>query len=106
MADTTVGFQFDSRTADVATAVVVRADESALLDGLRGGVESAYEVLIQRYEHPVFNVVSRLMDDPSDAADVVQEVFLKVFRNIGSFRGDSSLKTWIALPPGSRSSRV
>jgi RNA polymerase sigma-70 factor (ECF subfamily) len=40
-------------------------------------------------------VVSRLMDDPSDAADVVQEVFLKVFRNVGSFRGESSLKTWI-----------
>lgn len=35
------------------------------------------------------------MDDPGDAADVVQEVFLKVFRNIASFRQDSSLKTWI-----------
>src|SRR6185437_13702066 len=50
---------------------------------------------IQRFEQPVFNIVSRLMDDPSDAADVVQEVFLKVFRNIISFRQDSSLKTWI-----------
>ncbi len=35
------------------------------------------------------------MDDPADASDVVQEVFLKVFRNIGTFRGNSSLKTWI-----------
>jgi len=35
------------------------------------------------------------LDDPGDAADVVQEVFLKIFRNIGSFRQDSSLKTWI-----------
>jgi RNA polymerase sigma-70 factor (ECF subfamily) len=35
------------------------------------------------------------MDDPSESADVVQEVFLKVFRNVGSFRGNSSLKTWI-----------
>src|SRR5262249_52338085 len=53
------------------------------------------ETLIERFEGPVFNIVSRLMDDPSDAADVVQEVFLKVFRNIGSFRQDSSLKTWM-----------
>jgi RNA polymerase sigma-70 factor (ECF subfamily) len=35
------------------------------------------------------------MNDPSDASDIVQEVFLKVFKNIGSFRGNSSLKTWI-----------
>src|SRR6185295_18142906 len=34
-------------------------------------------------------------DNPSDAADVVQDVFIKIFRNVGSFRGDSSLKTWI-----------
>jgi len=43
----------------------------------------------------VYNLVFRLMNDPADACDVVQEVFLKVFRNIKSFRGNSSLKTWI-----------
>jgi RNA polymerase sigma-70 factor (ECF subfamily) len=95
VADTTVGFQFDACGPGMATPLVVRVDETALLSGLRNGTESAYETLIGRFEQPVFNVVSRLMDDPSDAADVVQEVFLKVFRNVGSFRGESSLKTWI-----------
>lgn len=66
-----------------------------LVAELRTGVDSAYETLLQRFEQPVFNMVSRLLDDPSDAPDVVQEVFLKIFRNVGSFRGDSSLKTWI-----------
>jgi len=94
VADTTVGFQFDRCSADPA-ALVPRPDDAALLEGLRGGVESAYEILIERFEHAVFNVICRLMDDPSDAADVVQEVFLKVFKNVGSFRGESSLKTWI-----------
>jgi RNA polymerase sigma-70 factor, ECF subfamily len=94
MADTTVGFEFD-RCPEKATSLVVREDESALVVDLRSGVESAYESLISRFEQPVFNIVSRLMDDPGDAADVVQEVFLKVFRNIASFRQDSSLKTWI-----------
>jgi RNA polymerase sigma-70 factor, ECF subfamily len=87
MADTTLGFEFDR--------LFVREDESALILDLRSGVESAYEALILRFEQPVFNIVSRLMDDPGDAADVVQEVFLKIFRNIVSFRQDSSLKTWI-----------
>ena len=94
MADTTVGFQFDSCAVDSQRGAV-REDESALIRDLCAGVETAYETLIQRFEQPVFNIVSRLMDDPADAADVVQEVFLKIFRNIGSFRRDSSLKTWI-----------
>jgi RNA polymerase sigma-70 factor, ECF subfamily len=97
LADTTVGFQFDVGTAELAghTVAVVRDDESSLIYDLRAGAGAAYEQLIERFEQPVFNLVSRVMDDPADAADVVQEVFLKVFRNIGSFRRDSSLKTWI-----------
>ena len=90
MADTALGFHFE-----VLTEVRPRDDEHILVQGLREGEESAYETLIQRYEMPVFNIVSRLMDDSTDAADVVQEVFFKIFRNIGHFRGDSSLKTWI-----------
>jgi RNA polymerase sigma-70 factor (ECF subfamily) len=51
--------------------------------------------LITEYQQPVYNLVMRLLSDPADACDVAQEVFLKVFRKIGAFRGDSSLKTWI-----------
>jgi len=70
-------------------------DDSRLSDGLRQGAEWAYEDLIERFQQPVFNLVSRVLWDPNDVCDVVQEVFLKVFRKIGSFRGDSSLKTWV-----------
>ena len=70
-------------------------NDSWLVEGLRQGAESAYETLIQDYQQPVFNLISRLLSDPADACDVVQEVFLKVFRKIAAFRGDSSLKTWI-----------
>ena len=69
--------------------------DDALVVGLREGCEQAYETLLERYQHPVYNLVSRLMSDPGDACDVVQEVFLKVFRNIDHFRGGSTLKTWI-----------
>jgi RNA polymerase sigma-70 factor (ECF subfamily) len=73
----------------------LQADSAALIEGLRSGVERAYEELLLRYQHPVYNLVYRLLNDPADANDVVQEVFLKIFRNIGSFRGQSSLKTWV-----------
>jgi RNA polymerase sigma-70 factor, ECF subfamily len=72
-----------------------RSEEIELVEGLRTAQEQAYEALIVRYQQPVYNLVFRLLNDPSDSSDVVQEVFLKVFRNIGSFRGQSSLKTWI-----------
>jgi len=70
-------------------------EEEHLIEGLRAGDESAYEVLIGRFQQPIYNLVCRLLRDPGDACDVVQDVFLKIFRRIGSFRGDSSLKTWI-----------
>jgi RNA polymerase sigma-70 factor (ECF subfamily) len=69
--------------------------EEHLVEALRAGHEDAYEILIQRFQHPVYNLVSRLLDDPGESADVLQEVFLKVFRKIGSFRGQASLKTWV-----------
>jgi RNA polymerase sigma-70 factor (ECF subfamily) len=70
-------------------------EDERLIEALRAGVPEAYEQLVEMYQQPVYNLVYRLLDDPSEAPDVVQEVFLKVFRNIGSFRGNSSLKTWI-----------
>jgi RNA polymerase sigma-70 factor (ECF subfamily) len=70
-------------------------EDLRLVEALRDGVDRAYEELLTRFQQPVYTLAVRLLNDPSEAADVVQEVFLKVFRNIGSFRGQSSLKTWI-----------
>jgi RNA polymerase sigma-70 factor, ECF subfamily len=79
---------------EVGTFEVPR-DDGWLVQGLRDGTEAAYEALTAEYQQPVYNLVSRLLNDPSDACDIVQEVFIKVFRKIGAFRGESSLKTWI-----------
>ena len=70
-------------------------DDARLASALRLGSEDAYELLVARFQQPVYNLVYRLLLDPGDSCDVVQEVFLKVFRNINRFRGQSSLKTWI-----------
>ncbi len=94
MADTTVGFQFEY-VAGHAPSGVARDEDRALAEGLCAGQESAYEALILRFEQPVYGLVSRLLANPADASDVVQEVFLKVFRKVNGFRLESSLKTWI-----------
>lgn len=70
-------------------------DDLALVGSLRESSEAAYEQLLHRFQQPVYNLALRLLGDPSEASDVVQEVFLKVFRNVGGFRGQSSLKTWV-----------
>ncbi len=70
-------------------------EDQALVEGLCQGTERAYEVLLERFQQPVYNLALRLLNDSSDASDVVQEVFLKVFRNVTHFRSESSLKTWI-----------
>ena len=70
-------------------------EDHRLISGLQAGEEKAYEQLIERFQAAVYNLAWRLLSDPSDASDVVQEVFLKVFRNIEHFRGDSTLRTWV-----------
>ena len=70
-------------------------DDVRLVESLCAGCERSYEELLARFQQPVYALALRLLDDPSEAFDVVQEVFLKVFRNIGAFRGQSTLKTWI-----------
>lgn len=83
------------RTATPEGAAVADKDDLRLVEALRGGSEEAYEELLTRFQLPVYTLAVRLLQDQSEAGDVVQEVFLKVFRNIGSFRGQSTLKTWI-----------
>ena len=73
----------------------ISESDARILRGLRAGIESAYEELMDRYEQPIYNMVYRLLGNQSDAGDVVQEVFLKVFRGVNSFREQSSLHTWI-----------
>jgi RNA polymerase sigma-70 factor (ECF subfamily) len=81
--------------SDAASAIGLRADEQDLVAELKAGSEPAFAMLIAQYSHPVYSLIARNLRDPADAADVTQEVFVKVFRNISGFCGDSSLRTWI-----------
>src|SRR3954447_14750166 len=73
----------------------ISEEDARILRGLRSGIDSAYAELMDAYEQPIYNMVYRLLGNQTDACDVVQEVFLKIFRSVGSFREQSSLRTWI-----------
>lgn len=81
--------------SDLASAIGVRTEEASVVAELKAGSEEAFYWLIAHYNQPVYSLVYRILDDPSDAADTTQEVFIKVFRGIKRFNADSSLKTWV-----------
>lgn len=70
-------------------------NEVALVDGLQVGSEEAFETLMHLYRAPVYNIAYRILGDPCEAADAVQDTFMKIYKGIKNFRGDSGLKTWI-----------
>ena len=85
-----------ARTVDIAldrTAQV--ASEAAFVAELQSGSEEAFAYLLAVYQNPVYDLVLHILANRSDAADVLQEVFVKVFRKIEQFHGESSLRTWI-----------
>jgi len=81
--------------SDLASAIGLRAEEQGFVADLKSGSEDAFHLLIAQYSQPIYSLIARSLRDPQEAADVTQEVFVKVFRNISSFHGESSLRTWI-----------
>ncbi len=73
----------------------VDSREAALIERCTGGDESACAELVSAHQRMVFSLAMHLLGDRDEALDVSQEVFLRVFRTLSSFRGQSALRTWI-----------
>jgi RNA polymerase sigma-70 factor, ECF subfamily len=84
-----------ANVGDFASVIGIRTEESTVIAELKAGSEAAYAWLVGEFHQPVYSLVYRILTDPADAADTTQEVFLKVFRGMKHFHGESSLKTWI-----------
>jgi len=80
---------------NIAGALALQLDETALVAELRSGSEEAFAWLIAHYHQPIFSLLARTVRNQADAADLTQDVFVKVFRGIHGFHGESSLRTWI-----------
>ena len=59
------------------------------------GDKSAFDLLVIKYQHRIIQLVNRYVKDPSEAQDVAQEAFIKAYRALGNFRGDSAFYTWL-----------
>ena len=71
------------------------AEEKGLVAELQAGSEEAFAYLLNLYRKSIYNVVLHMLGNEADAADVLQNVFVKIIRGIGQFHGESSLKTWV-----------
>src|SRR4051812_37208790 len=80
---------------DFERVAELSAEESLFVLRLKANEDAAHDELVRNFNGQIFHVAFRMLGDSGDAADVAQEIFLKVFRNIGGFKGESSLKTWI-----------
>lgn len=83
----------DELTTPVVTTV---ADEDAQLVGAsKAGDVTAFEQLVSRYDHKLFRIAYNIVHNVDDANDMVQESFIKVFRNLGQFQSQSKFSTWL-----------
>jgi len=66
-----------------------------LVERVQRGEKGAFDLLVRKYQHKVIGVISRYVQDWSECQDVAQEAFLRAYRAIGAFRGDSQFYTWV-----------
>ncbi|MCB1615399.1 MAG: RNA polymerase sigma factor RpoE [Pseudomonadales bacterium] len=70
-------------------------NDQALVALVQKGDKRAYDLLVIKYQHKVLSIISRFISDPHEAQDVAQEAFIKAYRALSSFRGDSQFYTWL-----------
>jgi len=72
-----------------------RSVDQLLVERVQRGDKSAFDILVRKYQHKVMNVISRYIKDHSEVQDVAQEAFIKAYRALPRFRGDSAFYTWM-----------
>jgi RNA polymerase sigma-70 factor (ECF subfamily) len=80
---------------DATRAAGPREDDREAIQACQGGEREAFDRLVERYQRDVYRLCFRYVNNHHDANDMAQEVFLKAYRAIGKFRGDSAFSTWL-----------
>ncbi len=79
---------------EVASEAASDKDQQ-LVERVQQGDKRAFDLLVIKYQHKIFSIISRFVKDSAEVHDVAQEAFIKAYRAIGNFRGDSAFYTWI-----------
>jgi len=69
--------------------------DQELVERVQRGEKAAFDILVRKYEHKLANVISRYIHDQSEVLDVAQEAFIKAYRALPNFRGESAFYTWL-----------
>jgi len=72
-----------------------RANDQKLVERVQQGDKKAFDLLVLKYQHKIVNLVMRYVRDAAEAQDVAQEAFIKAYRALPKFRGDSAFYTWL-----------
>src|SRR5471032_2459411 len=88
----TTSCRWPPRTLGVTTE---RECDQLLVERVRTGDRKAFDLLVAKYQRRLMRLVSRIVHDPAEAEDVVQETFIKAYRALRHFRGDSAFYTWL-----------
>ena len=72
-----------------------RAVDLELVRRVQGGDRLAFDLLVQKYQHRIAHLVARYIRDPAEVEDVTQEAFIKAYRGLANFRGESAFYTWL-----------
>ncbi|MTV37769.1 RNA polymerase sigma factor RpoE [Duganella radicis] len=72
-----------------------RECDQLLVERVRDGDKQAFDLLVAKYQRRLMRLLSRIVHDPAEAEDVVQETFIKAYRALRHFRGDSAFYTWL-----------
>ena len=75
--------------------MTVIATDQQLVARVQKGDSRAFDMLVLKYQHKIFSLISRYVRDADDVQDVAQETFIKAYRSLPSFRGDSAFYTWL-----------
>jgi RNA polymerase sigma-70 factor, ECF subfamily len=72
-----------------------RDTDQLLVERVQAGDKKAFDLLVSKYHRKVIRLISRLVRDPAEVEDIAQEAFIKAYRSMSQFRGDSAFYTWL-----------